>query len=134
MLINRKEVQAIIMAVQASLTDELREKQWRGHENPMAGHCYVASEAFLHLVGGKSAGWKPMFTRHYDQPHWFLQHNIGGRVDITASQFDEPVKYHVARGKGFLTKQPSKRAQIVIDRALVLLKQSDLCIDGWYNG
>lgn len=93
-----------------ALTDDLRRKPWRGNPNPLAGHCYVASEVEYHLRGGK-----PMFVRHEDQPHWFVVRD-GQVIDHTASQFETPVPYENGVGKGFLTRQPSKRAQIVLDR------------------
>jgi len=37
-------------------------------------------------------------------------------IDPTAGQFSTPVPYDRARGRGFLTKTPSKRAQILIER------------------
>lgn len=98
------------------LTDDLRRPPWRGHPNPLAGHCYVASEALYHLMGGKGAGLTPQFVRHEDQPHWFLRHQDGTIVDPTAEQFGTPVPYDQARGCGFLTKNPSRRAQVVLDR------------------
>jgi hypothetical protein len=92
----------------ALLTDDLRQPQYRGNPNPLAGHCYVASEVEYHLNGGN-----PMFIRHEGQPHWFIMRD-GEVIDHTASQFTSPVPYHLARGKGFLTRQPSKRAARVL--------------------
>ena len=86
--------------------------------DPMTGHCYVASEAAYHILGGKATGWTPMFVSHEGSPHWFLRGPGGSVVDITASQFRTPVPYGKAKAKGFLTKQPSKRAQTVIDRVM----------------
>ena len=57
-----------------------------------------------------------MSIRHEDTPHWFLMSPDGEVVDPTAGQFSTPVPYDQARGKGFLTKQPSKRARVVIGR------------------
>jgi hypothetical protein len=92
-----------------ALSPELVKPEFRG-EHPLSGHCYVASEAFYHLVGGK-----PMNVRHEGVSHWFilLDDEV---VDLTAAQFDTPVDYSKARGCGFLTKQPSKRCQVVLDR------------------
>lgn len=76
----------------------------------MAGHCYVASEAYYHLRGGK-----PMNMRHEGVSHWFI---LDGDeiVDLTADQFETVPDYSTARGCGFLTKKPSKRCQILLDR------------------
>jgi ADP-ribose pyrophosphatase YjhB (NUDIX family) len=107
----------LVVAVQDSLTDDLRDHGCRGDENHLACHCYVASEALYHLLGGKKSGWTPMTVRHEGDQHWFLRHEDGLVLDATDSQFQRPVPVHKARGKGFLTKRPSKRAQVVIKRA-----------------
>jgi hypothetical protein len=99
-----------------ALSNELRRTRYRSNPNPLAGHCYVASEAAFHLLGGKAAGWTPNFIQHEGEPHWFLRHHSGKVLDITASQFSTPVPYHEAVGKGFLTSHPSKRAQVVLSR------------------
>lgn len=104
-------------AVVRALTDDLRRAPWKGHPNPLAGHCYVASEAMYHLMGGKDSGLTPQFINHEGSPHWFLKSDSGIVYDLTAGQFETPVPYDQARGCGFLTSKPSKRAQIVIDRA-----------------
>lgn len=109
---NRKIISFII----ASLTNDLRKPQYSNSKNKLVGHCYVASEAYYHLLGGKRSGWKPMFIIHENSPHWFLKKNDGTVIDITKDQFKKKVKYENAVGKGFLTRQPSKRSKIVIDR------------------
>lgn len=103
----------MINAVKRALSDELRRPPWRGSPNRLAGHCYVACEALFHLTGGR---FRPHFIRHEGAPHWFLQDERGRVIDPTASQFRTPVPYDRGRGKGFLTKQPSKRAALVISR------------------
>ena len=50
--------------------------------------------------------------------HWFLQHNSGLIVDPTAAQFKHQPNYSRARGRGFLTAQPSKRAQVLMQKLL----------------
>jgi hypothetical protein len=74
------------------------------------GNCYVTSEAAYHLLGGKEAGWKPMRMRIKNDTHWFLKHENGLILDLTAEQFCSKLNYSKARGSGFLTKKPSKRA------------------------
>jgi hypothetical protein len=100
----------------AALTDDLRRAPWQGSPNPLAGHCYVASEVYWHLNGGPSSGLVPQVIRHEGATHWFLRATDGRVIDLTADQFSTPVPYHLARGCGFLTKRPSKRAAIVIER------------------
>lgn len=80
------------------------------------GNCYVASEALYHLLGGKTAGWTPMTIKYEGDTHWFLKHSSGLILDPTVSQFKEPPPYEKARGRGFLTKAPSKRAQGLMEK------------------
>ena len=88
--------------------DDLRRPKYRGNPNPYAGHCYVLSEVLWHLSGRTM---KPQFIRHEGEPHWYLLSADGATViDPTASQFETPVPYDEGRGKGFLTREPSKRA------------------------
>ncbi len=109
-------IDSLTSAIQNALSDDLRKSQYQGDPNPLTGHCYVASEAAYHLLGGKAAGWKPMFFNQGS--HWWLENQDGRRVDVTAGQFPGPYPYENGSGKGFLTAQPSKRAQVVIDRVL----------------
>lgn len=103
----------------AALSDELRKAPWRGSENKVAGHCYVASEALWHMEGGIDSGLVPQVVKHEGATHWFLRRRSDGAIiDLTASQFETPVPYERARGCGFLTKRPSKRALVVIARVV----------------
>jgi hypothetical protein len=118
-------LETVIAAVRGALTDELRRPKYRGNRNPMAGHCYVASEALYHLLGGKGGDWRSVRLRHEDDSHWFLRRPSDGAVlDITASQFKTPVPAEKAKGAGFLTREPSKRAQVVIKRAQAALTRT----------
>jgi len=102
--------------VRSCLTENLRKKEYRNHPNPVAGHCYVASEVLYHKLGGKGVGWTPQTIRHEGGPHWYLK-NLDGRViDPTADQFESPVPYAQGKGCGFLTRQPSQRAQRILDQ------------------
>lgn len=111
----------LVSEVQAVLCDELRRPEWRGERNPLAGHCYVASEALYHLLGGARSGWRPVFLRHEGKPHWFLRHReLGAIADPTALQFASPPRHELGVPKGFLTgERASRRAQVVIRRVLV---------------
>ena len=101
------------------VSDDLRRPPWRGAPNPLAGHCYVASEALFHLMGGPAAGLTPHTVRVGDAVHWFLRNARGDVLDLTAAQFDCEVPYHLSRGRGFLTRGPSKRARTLMDRMSV---------------
>lgn len=132
---------AVMQAVRSSLTSDLLKPVYRRRvedegANPYTGHCYVAVEALYHLLGGSAKGYKPMFVRHENEPHWFLQ-GPGGVLDPTAEQFSTPVPYDQGRGKGFLTLEPSARARTVMERAKAQLgggrrKRADG--DVWYHG
>lgn len=95
------------------MTDDLRKEEFRYNSNKLVGHCYVASEALFHLTGKRL---KPMYIRHCGKSHWFLKDKNGRVIDITAAQFKRPIPYDKAKGKGFLTKKPSKRTRILIKR------------------
>lgn len=101
-----------------NLSDDLRKAPWRGSTNLLAGHCYVAAETLYHFLGGKEAGWTPMFIRHGGSAHWFLRHQDGRVLDPTEGQFTVPVPHEEGRGKGFLTARPSQRSQQLIKRCL----------------
>jgi hypothetical protein len=66
----------------------------------------------------------PMTVRVNGDVHWFLKSKLTPvtYIDPTADQFDTPVPYLEGRGRGFLTKAPSKRAQKILERL------------GWTNG
>jgi len=109
-------------AIRKALTPDLLHEPYRSRVvskrcDPMTGHCYVASEAAYHMLGGKAAGWTPMFVQHEGSPHWYLRGPKGEVLDITSSQFRSPVPYAKATAKGFLTREPSARARTVIERA-----------------
>lgn len=81
------------------------------------GNCYVASEALYHLLGGKRAGWTPKRVRFAGDVHWFLQHRSGMVLDVTRAQFGRVrPPYERARGGGFLTRRPSRRARKLMER------------------
>lgn len=88
------------------------------------GNCYVTCEALYHLLGGERSGYRPMSVRHEGDVHWFLCRWRGNGtayaiasenvLDPTVSQFKTRPPYHLARGRGFLTKKPSKRARALM--------------------
>lgn len=84
------------------------------------GNCYVAAEALYHLLGGKNSGWVPQVMSVGLDTHWFLRHRATGLVvDPTARQFGKtPPRYEAARGTGFLTKGPSRRAKALMEMML----------------
>ena len=99
----------VFNAIRHSLTDDLLRPGY-------TGHCYVASEAYYHIVG-KEDGYRPYQMEVSGVSHWWLRRG-SEIIDITAGQFDHGVNYwhESARCRGFLTKEPSKRARMLIDR------------------
>lgn len=112
----------VVKAVQSCLTPAALKKEYRGHPNPLHGHCFVASQAVWFLLGGKKAGWKGVTMKVDGVPHWFLRNERTGKViDPTAGQFSRKLTYE-GRGCGFQTRKsksgtgyvPTGRAKPVI--------------------
>jgi hypothetical protein len=61
-----------------------------------------------------------MHMTHLGASHWFLKHESGFILDLTGDQFGMTLDYSKARGTGFLTKEPSKRAK----KLLIRIKES----------
>lgn len=86
---------------------------------PLAGYCYIASEALYHLWG-KARGFHPYRVVVEDPvlgtlAHWYLRKDAV-ILDITADQFVWFVPYDKGVKRPFLTKKPSQRTGIVIRR------------------
>ena len=114
---------ALITRIQAALSPDLLSKTYRNCEgqHSVAGHCYIASEALYHYLGGKAAGLTPQVARDPEGgTHWWLLDNKGQILDPTREQYTECGKeppYAQGRGAGFLTLKPSRRAQTIMHRA-----------------
>jgi hypothetical protein len=89
------------------------------------GNCYVTCEALYHLLGGKGGGLTPHTVRVGREVHWYLVIDIRASLNVakmildpTRSQFPPgtAIPYHQGRGRGFLTKKPSKRARALMRR------------------
>ena len=117
-------VRAMDRALKDPAADKLRKKPYRGDQNYLTGHCYIASEALKELLGDD---WKPCNIKHEGGPHWYLQHRETGKIiDVTAGQFKIPVPYEKGTGKGFLTKEPSKRAKELLAKVNEILEKEEL--------
>lgn len=114
----------IILLLQKALTPGLLKKEYReiNKTNLMYGHCYVASEALYHLL--KTVGVKCHPCCGKDSrgiTHWWLEDSSSNIIDPTVEQYTSVGKtppYSNGRRCGFLTRKPSKRAQIVIERVM----------------
>ena len=96
--------------------------------NPTYGHCYVATEALFHLLK-QPHQWRPQVgTDGHGNRHWWLQHSVDGTIlDPTYQQYrvlQEPLPYEASGGhpQTFLTKGPSKRAKILMERVRKKMK------------
>jgi hypothetical protein len=117
--------QRLLRDIRKNLTDDLLNPKWRrevakaqakGTRVRSTGHCYIASEALFHMIGGAGSGYVPQVISYADgSTHWFLrsQDNI---LDPTRDQYPRRPAYWRARPCGFLTKRPSRRAQELIGR------------------
>jgi len=124
-----KRFSKLIRRIQSALTPDLLRGQWvsgKG-DHPLTGHCYIGAEALFHSLP-KGHSFKPFMLNHALWPkgldptetHWFLKNANGTILDPTAGQFgSDPIAYEAARACGFLTKLPSKRAQIVLSRIAI---------------
>ena len=122
-------IEKLRLTVGEVLSPDLLRKDWRlrmEKEHHTYGHCYVAAEALYHLIGGIESVFEPRYAKYYDKDdqcwctHWWLYSSkLKSIYDPTKEQYTfcgvEP-PYHNKRTSGFLTKHPSKRAVIVMNR------------------
>jgi len=114
----------LIRKIQKSLTPDLLKAPYRERNatNPMFGHCYVATEAFYHLIKDDHPGRFSIYFGKDEEGivHWWLHDNQAVRIlDITADQYYSVGKtppYDRSRHGSFLTNDPSKRAVIVMEK------------------
>lgn len=82
-------------------------------DHPLRGLCYVLAEAVYHN-GAKKRGFRPHRAKWFGVSHWWLQNSIGQVIDPTADQFIATFPYQWGKPAGFLTKEPSKRAKLLM--------------------
>jgi hypothetical protein len=118
-------MKGLMDAIRSSLTPDLLKGQWKEKASGgVSGHCYIAAEALFHLIGGKSSGYSPtvLSNRTWSdgldpgETHWFLTGNNGEILDPTSEQFDREIPYRLGKRTGFLTREPSCRAKIIMSR------------------
>lgn len=113
---------ALMKRIRAKLTPDLLAPEYgrpdrRTRGGKVRGHCYVASEALYHLLGGPSSGWFPCQGRVEGVSHWWLENDKGDVLDPTVAQFERVPDYlNVGQPRGFLTRQPSARAFELLHR------------------
>lgn len=116
------DTKELISIIQSELSPDLLKKEYRhrNKSNPMFGHCYVASEALYYLVNEMEPDkYRPFHGKDKEGiVHWWLQNGVE-RLDPTAEQYTSQGKappYQVGRAGSFLTRNPSKRARILLQR------------------
>ena len=112
-----RQIQAVLELVRPDLPDE--------GGNRYDGYCGAASEAYLHLAGGRGANLRVMRLAKGDgTSHWWLE-NDKGVIDLTLSPADitwhrnhpkDGYRYEDGTGAMFRSgyARPSKRARAII--------------------
>lgn len=80
-------------------------------ERPTVGYCYVVSEYVYHYLAPE--GTEPYRLKTNDSSHWFLKYPDGQIIDLTFDQYDDELNYNIAQKRNFITKKPSKTAQLL---------------------
>lgn len=144
-------IHQIIETIRQSLSPDLLSNKWQiivdetGENNPVAGHCAIATEALYDILGGCMAGYTPVVCAYYydedekrhfgraqngaeQMTHWWLrgpkgcQRGQGDVLDATVRQYKKPFPYECGRASGFMSPTPpSKRARILIARVEKIL-------------
>jgi len=110
-------------AVQGVLSPDLIKPGHSDGNSPHAldGHCYAATEAYLHLAG-PDAGLRSMTVKHGGESHWWLEDADGRIIDLTLAgdEYGTFWPYADGRAKGFMRgKGPdglSARAATIVQR------------------
>jgi hypothetical protein len=115
----RLKIRCVIKKIQKCLSPDLLKPEYLAIKNrhPLEGHCYVAAEAVYHLLGGKKKGLTAVVAKlPKGGTHWWIKTN-NGIIDPTKEQFGkERIPYELGKPTGFLTRLPSKRCKIVLER------------------
>jgi hypothetical protein len=112
----------LIAKIRAVLTPDLLKRPYRGDNatNPMFGHCYVASEALFYLLESREDYCACRGRDERGIVHWWLVNKTTNQIhDVTADQYLSKglvPPYELGKRSGFLTKAPSKRCKIVLER------------------
>ena len=118
-----RDPQALSSKVTSVLSPDLLKKEYQeaNKTNSTYGHCYAASEALYHLLGAAQSAYTPVSGRDKNGVvHWWLRNKDTKEIlDPTSAQYtsvNEQPPYEAGVARGFLTKEPSKRAQEIINR------------------
>ncbi len=110
----------LIESIIENLTDDLLKPEYllNNNRNRFTGHCYVATETLYHLLcDDERIKYTPAILKIDGITHWFLKNKITNEIiDITKDQFNYKLDYTMSINKAFLTKNPSKRSLILLNR------------------
>jgi hypothetical protein len=124
----KREIVKTINGIRANLTDDLLHPKYRDERHirlsHTTGHCYIATEALYYsLTKQQQEIFRPCYLKINNITHWFLRRIEVGKEDViltildpTNDQFTGQLPYELGINGGFLTKTPSKRTIILMDR------------------
>lgn len=113
-----REIQAVLDLVKPKYEEETEPKY--------DGYCGAASEAYLHLAGGRDARLRVMRHRRGGMSHWWLEDATDRVVDLTLGPADRRYlrdhprsNYPYEKGRPAMFRQgygrPSQRAAAIIE-------------------
>lgn len=113
------DIQFLINSIRSVLTPDLLKPQYRkiNENNPFYGYCYIASEALYHLTEKRLKSMQAKDDSGIS--HWWLVSDDGIIYDPTKDQYSLVGKippYENGTHRNFLTREPSKRAKIIMNR------------------
>lgn len=136
MVINDYKVEEIIEAIKSCLSRDLLKVEYveENKENPMYGHCYIATETLYHMfVDNEPLRREVLYVYHgkdeFGNTHWWLQDIFGQIHDVTSEQYTSKGRkppYKAGRRGYFLTREPSKRSRILIQRVKNYLSTKEI--------
>lgn len=120
-LLDKFSIDELSSAIIRNLDDKYLKKIYLSEpeRNNVTGHCYLASEVFYHLTGGKEK-WTPQVGHDGEGTHWWLKDKHSNTiVDVTSSQytdFGQEPPYETGKGCGF--QQISNNCKIVMEKVI----------------
>jgi hypothetical protein len=119
--VDRQSMLETLRRLQNATSEDLLKPEYRdgdSSEVPYDGFCYVLSECMFHLFPGE---FMPYRINWGDGgSHWFLRFSDGSIFEPNMKNAAEIPGLHyedARRRRGFLRKQPSKRARTLLKRA-----------------
>jgi hypothetical protein len=113
-------MEELIELIVDSLSDNLLESKYKTikNKNIFTGHCYIATEVLYYLINDdEKINYIPARIKINNDNHWVLVNKITNEIyDVTKNQFSFPIDYSKIRKCWFLTKTPSKRTLILLNR------------------